>query len=47
MSLSACSDVRQLRLSTITFPYVLNKRSNGTLVATKAKYFCTSLHIRG
>ena len=45
MSLSA--GVRRFRLLTMTFPDALNNRSDGTLVATKAKYFLTSLHNRG
>ena len=47
MSLSAFSGVRRFRLLTMTFPDALNNRSEGTLVATKAKYFLTSLHISG
>ena len=47
MSLSAFLGVRRFRLLTMTFPDALNNRSDGTLVATKAKYFLTSLHNRG
>ena len=47
MSLSAFSGVRRFRLLTMTFPDALNNHSDGTLVATKAKYFLTSLHIKG
>jgi len=37
--------VKRFCLLAITFPDGLNKCSDGTLVATKAKYFSTSLHI--
>ena len=47
MSWSACSEVRQLRFAVITFPDVLKRRSDRTLVASKEKIFWTSLLIRG